>query len=71
MENVPFIETPNVYSDTYRDNSKHSVDNSSSYGGVDGLSNTSCVKYTCGVVKHLKGEKDEELLLWATIYFNE
>lgn len=49
-----------VQSDTYRDNSKHSVDNSSSYGGIDGLSNSSCVKNTCGVIKDLRGETEEK-----------
>lgn len=52
-----------MLSDTYRDNSEHSVDNSSSYGGIDGLSNSSCVKNTCRVVKDLKEETEEEELL--------
>lgn len=47
---------------TYRDNSEHSVDSSSSYGGIDGLSNTSFVKYACRVVKDLKEKAVEEFI---------
>ena len=48
------VDEDDVCSDTYRDDSEHSVDHASSDGGVDGLSHASSFKYSCGIVEHLK-----------------
>lgn len=52
-----------MLSDTYRDHRKHCVHDSGSYGGVDGLSDTSFVKYAGRVVKDLNEQTEKEILL--------
>lgn len=56
-----------MHSDTYRDNSKHCVDDSSADGGVDGLRYTSVTKDACGVVKDLKEERRKSQLILILI----